>query len=135
MKYREWKTLSKENKSKVKWKDLPAMNKFARVFVLGVIFFVGAIFVLAKSQDEMPDNEMAFDQAKVYVRSGLKSPKSATFPNKEYTVSINNNDSTFVVRSFVDAKNSFNVDIRSNWIVKMKYLGNEKFVLLNIDVK
>lgn len=126
--------ISKE-KSKVKWKDLPTFNKAAILILgLGIIVFFAVIALPGSKIKQMPSAGDGYMRAQAFVKSGLKSPKSADFPLGDFKHSISSIDSVYTYSSYVDAKNSFNAEIRSQWFVKMKYLGDKKWRLIDIQI-
>lgn len=91
-----------------------------------------------KSQDDQAcnsDNTMAFVMAKEFVEKVLKAPTTASFPWGTSDSQITNiGDCTYLVRSYVDAENSFGAKIRTKYTVKVKYIGNDKWSALDIKL-
>jgi len=142
MKTSEFNKLSKEEKSKVNFKDMPALNKFAArlFFICLALFVILVVFLICIPNTEtkdigpkMPSSSEAYSTAQIFVKRNLKSPKSADFSYTDYVVK-HYVDSTYECSSYVDAKNSFNAEIRSQWYVKMKYHGDTKWTLLSIRI-
>ena len=101
---------------------------FSLLALLAILYFVSkgcssSDVDTDKSKVFNPDNERrsAYVEAKMFIESKLKSPSTADFatPNMEADVRYKA-DSTFIVRSYVDAKNSFGVPLRTPWMVVLK---------------
>lgn len=58
-----------------------------------------------------------------FVKRELISPKSADFPLLDYKFS-NVIENAIVIESYVDSKNSFGTEIRNNYTIKLKKVGN-----------
>jgi hypothetical protein len=81
------------------------------------------------------DNGMALVMAQQFVEQRLKAPSSAGFPWGTRDSQINNiGGCVYVVTSYVDAQNSFGAKIRTNYIAKVKYVGNDEWIPLNIEL-
>jgi len=100
---------------------------------LGVIFGLGLLGAIvgddkkpeAKSEivNSIPTTSNAFIIAKDFVKNRLKSPSSADFPFDDYRANVDTSTNTYVVQSYVDAQNAFGANLRSNWVIKMRYKG------------
>ena len=78
----------------------------------------------------------AWVMAKSFVKEYLKSPSTADFggtftdyQDPEQCVTYMG-DNTYHVRGWVDAQNSFGGTVRTNFLLKLKYNGNESWSLL-----
>ena len=91
-----------------------------------------------KSQEDKAcnsDNTMAFVMAKNFVEKVLKAPATAKFPWGTSDSQISSiGDCTYIVRSYVDAENSFGAKIRTKYTAKVKYIGNDKWSALDIKL-
>lgn len=124
-----------EPNQKKKWGDLPAFNKFAIIFACCAFLLLGGLLIFGGSSgSSMPKDALAYEKAKEFVSRGLKSPSTAKYP-VDFKAEISPSDSVYTVRSYVDAVNSFNVPIRSNWAVIMKYTKDGNWRLLDIKLK
>ena len=71
-----------------------------------------------------------------FVRMYLKSPKSADFPIATESDIINIKDDVYTVRSYVDAINSFNANLRYSYKAKIRYNKQTKmWKLVSMDIK
>ena len=66
----------------------------------------------------------AFTISKHFVERTLKAPGSADFPYLDYSADYLGNN-TYLVKSYVDAQNSFGAKLRMHYVVKLKYNGGE----------
>lgn len=88
-------------------------------------------FLAFGSDDDKPEKQdpakltsEAFIISQQFVKAGLKAPGSAEFPSLDYT-SVYQGDSSYIVKSYVDAQNSFGAKLRLHYIAKLKYNGGE----------
>jgi hypothetical protein len=66
----------------------------------------------------------AFIVSQDFVTENLKSPLTADFPFLDYGFTrIGSNQ--ILIKSYVDAQNSFGATIRNHYFIKMKYKGGE----------
>ncbi len=75
--------------------------------------------------------------AKEIIKNNLKSPKSAKFPMLGSSeIGMGKKDDIVLVHGYVDAKNSFNAEIRNNWTVEFKVtdLKTYSYQVLYIDI-
>ncbi|MDQ1833935.1 hypothetical protein [Massilia scottii] len=68
---------------------------------------------------------MAYLMCQRYVKASLKAPASAVFPSSDYTT-LKQPGQTYVIRSYVDAHNSFAAMLRSHWHCSVRYNGGEE---------
>ena len=124
----EYNSLSKEDRKKVKFKELPKFNKFAVIF-----FFITVTLLLSTCVgtcissgsantgiDSVNLEVTAKFRAERAVKLILKAPSTAEFIEDTKRCWIMP-DSTIVVKGAVDAQNSFGVMIRNNYYVKFKW--------------
>lgn len=107
---------------------LTASDKVYRIFIPNsdTVFYEDDTVKMTVKQYE--DKQISYgDQsayyiiAKTIVESALKNPSSAKFPSintEAGSITIERNGALVVVQSYVDAKNSFNAMVRSNWTVE-----------------
>lgn len=139
----EFNKLSKEEKGKVKFKELPKFNRFAMVFFFATITLVMATCVGtcissddSKEMDSIHIEVTAKYKAEEAVKTLLKAPSTAEFPSETQRCLIMP-DSTVVVEGSVDAQNTFGAMIRNNYYVKFKWYfdSNNDEIWSLIDVK
>ena len=73
--------------------------------------------------------QRAWDAAVYFISKDLKSPRTAIFPSfKEYIEKAVKctGENKFYVRGFVDAKNSFGAEVRTEWYCKLEYNPQKK---------
>ena len=83
-------------------------------------------------------HNMAYIQAKDFVKNNLKSPSSASFWHYDFSWSKSATSDTYYIKSYVDADNSYGANIKSKWTCKLKYLGGDEADINSwesIDVK
>lgn len=86
---------------------------------------------------EPSDNDKAFawTAAKAVVKDNLKAPSTAKFPfsyGNEYIKEISYN--TFLVKSYVDAENSFGAKIRNNFSVTIIKKGKDNYTYKDLKI-
>ena len=108
------------------------LSKNERIIVwlfIVILLILGLIAICLNSSGGGPSesdlSSMASIQCENYVRDGLKSPSTAKFPFLLSDVEKLENN-MYIVRSYVDAQNSFGALIRNNYYCKIKYIGGEK---------
>ena len=96
------------------------------VVILG--FFVYGVFIAFGGNTS--NNSEVWVLAKHEVETNLKSPNSAKFPSmRSDEVKIAEIDGKYIVKSYVDAENSFGTSVRSKFTVTInKNSGGEYFV-------
>lgn len=107
---------------------LTASDKVYRIFIPNsenVFYEDDAVKMTAKQYEDTQisygDQSAYYIIAKTIVESALKNPSSAKFPSintEAGSIAIERNGALVVVQSYVDAKNSFNATVRSNWTVE-----------------
>jgi hypothetical protein len=128
MKASEFSRLSKEERKKVSFKEIPVINK-VMVALLAVAILAGIVSVIRGSSGKPADNNhsgrvamMAKVMSESAVKSVLKAPESAKFTGDK-TVYLES-DSTATVTGTVNALNSYGVMINTTYHVKLKYVGD-----------
>jgi hypothetical protein len=84
------------------------------------------------------DTTMAFVMSQEFVKRSLKAPSTAEFPwYTDDQVSVSQRpDCGFRVIAWVDAQNGFGAQIRSSYVVELKYLdGSGEWQLTDIDIE
>jgi hypothetical protein len=81
-------------------------------------------------------------QCNEFVLKQLKAPSTADFPMMDYTA-VRGAGNLYIVKSYVDAQNSFGAKLRSNYLCTVKWIGigdandgdirNWELVSLDID--
>jgi hypothetical protein len=93
-------------------------------------------FVVEYEREPSADDEsFAWVVAVRAVKERLKAPSTAKFPwssHGQYIKEIGNR--TFVVKSYVDAENSFGAKIRSNFTVKVKRMYGDTYSILDVQI-
>lgn len=79
-----------------------------------------------------PDGISAFVMSQKFVKQKLTSPGSAKFPLSQEAKIKNLDANTWLVTAHVDSQNGFGAMIRTRYQAKLKYLGAEKWQLLDI---
>lgn len=131
-------TTQTNNKLPIKKNDNKAL---IAIIVFAIMLFCAGLLSMtgAGGGDNSKDDHssMAIVQCKNYVRDSLKSPSTARFPWTSDSQDLGNN--TFIVRSYVDAQNSFGAVIRNNYYCKIQYIGGEdgyqsNWKLIQLDI-
>ncbi|MHB8183365.1 MAG: hypothetical protein ACYDDN_06400 [Candidatus Desulforudaceae bacterium] len=74
----------------------------------------------------------AYSMSQEFCRNNLKAPSTAKFPWTAQAV-VDLGDGEYKVSSYVDAENSFGAKIRTNYICTVKYVGEDKWRLLEFE--
>lgn len=93
-----------------------------------------SIFGGADEDIQEPTKQTAYSMACHWVGEELKAPDSADFPftqDEEHTVQVSEN--IFKIESYVDAQNSFGAQMRTNFVAKVKYEGNDQWRLISLN--
>jgi hypothetical protein len=89
-----------------------------------------------RAESSSPDKISAWVMAQHFVEARLKSPGTAEYGSvwggtyqspDDCVMSLGKN--RYEVRGWVDAQNAFGAKMRSKFIVRLEYLGNEKWRL------
>jgi len=142
----EYNSLSKEDKKKVKFKELPKFNKFAIIFffISVTLLFATCVGTCVSSDststglDSIHIEVAAKFRAEKAVKLILKAPSTAEFQEETKRCWIMP-DSTIIVKGDVDAQNSFGAMIRNSYFVKFKWSINpnkdENWTLIDVKLK
>ena len=104
------------------------------VFIVVVLgFFVYGAFITFGGKTN--NNSEIWVLAKHEVESNLKSPSSAKFPSmRSDEVRITEVGGKYIVKSYVDAENSFGASIRSNFTVTINKNSSGKYFVESIFI-
>lgn len=82
------------------------------------------------------NRSMACSMSQEFVLARLKSPTTAQFPLwSEENCNVSQRGPVWVVRSYVDAQNSFGATLRNHYTVEMTHnAGTGKWTLLSLDM-
>lgn len=101
------------------------------VVILG--FFVYGVFIAFGGNTS--NNSEVWVLAKHEVETNLKSPNSAKFPSmRSDQVRITEVGGKYIVKSYVDAENSFGASIRSNFTVTINKNSSGKYFVESISI-
>jgi fucose permease len=131
------KKAEKEEKKKVANEQA---NKACMIFILMAIllFFVALIVQIANPPSPTknePNDVDAFVMSQSFVEQRLIAPTTAKFPYIGDAYEVTKLDSvTWLVDSYVDSQNGFGAFIRTRYVAKLMYMGNDRWKLLNIKV-
>lgn len=126
---------------------MTASDKVYRIFIPDteyVFYEDDSVKMTAKQYEDKQisygDQSAYYIIAKTIVESALKNPSSAKFPSintEAGSIAIERNGALVVVQSYVDAKNSFNAKVRSNWTAEFMVYDLESYsyepVFVEID--
>lgn len=116
----------------------------AVLIVLSLAFWVGCNTCGDKEKEKpasvaeapkMPTSTEAYYMAHVFVRRLLKAPATAEFPTADEAKIWADADSTFIIKGFVDAQNSYRALLRTNYYAKIKYLGDDKWEPIKVNLE
>ncbi|HUM44337.1 MAG TPA: hypothetical protein PKI14_15440 [Fervidobacterium sp.] len=86
------------------------------------------------AHEDKADEIEAIIMAEKFVKDRLVSPSSAKFPwRSSETTAVKVDEDTWVISSYVDSQNRFGAMLRTYYIAKVKYLGNDKWQLLDLE--
>ena len=98
------------------------------MFLCAFMFLVSTMF----TKETVDHAKTAPYAALKFVEQNLKSPSTAKFSRNPYV--DKKDDNVFIVKSYVDAQNSFGAMIRENYEVKLRYDESTRSWIL-IDLK
>ncbi len=67
----------------------------------------------------------AYVIAKIFMEKNLKAPASANFPAFDYRFYASNETYQFIIKSYVDAQNIFGAQLRTYYLIQMKWNGKD----------
>lgn len=123
------------NEFETKMKELQQerSKKTRRIITICVVLFfsLGIIGAIVQDDNEgavkvnkVPAASMAYIISQDCVKNKLKSPSTADFPFSDYKSEVDSNN--YIIQSYVDSQNGFGATIRSDWQVKLKYIGGDQ---------
>jgi hypothetical protein len=83
--------------------------------------------------DSGPDEISAYVMCQDFVEDRLKAPSSADFPQLSDWTAAKTGPDQWRIRSYVDAENSFGATIRSHFVCEVRYVGNDRWRLVNLE--
>lgn len=92
----------------------------------------------AKAREEAKvcnDKVSAWTMAEQMVEAQLRAPSTADFPWYREEWVRPTGDCSFTVTGYVDAQNGFGAMIRSNWVVVLTYIGDDRWRRDSISIK
>ncbi len=84
------------------------------------------------AHEDKADEITAFVMSQSFVKRELVSPSSAKFPRFDKSMAIQVDEDIWIITSYVDSQNKFGAMLRTNYIAKVKYLGNDEWRLLDL---
>jgi hypothetical protein len=114
------------------------IKEIVYIVFIATAFILGIFATISKPSTKKKNNyaSLAFVQCQEFVRDRLKSPSSSDFPFADYT-SWRVGDDKYIIKSYVDAQNTFGAMIRSDWKCEILYTGNtsgsREWELLNLE--
>ena len=99
---------------------------------LWLLLVVIAMIIYSKYESDKPKTATTFDMdfdayvvAEGRVKDKLKSPSTAEFPNSKNANIQRGADNIWIVSSYVDSQNSFGAMLRSNWVIRLQFTGDD----------
>lgn len=102
-------------------------NGCLTLLILAVIAIV-IYLIVPKPEPTANTPDMDFDAyvvAEGRVKDKLKSPSTAEFPNSKTANIQRGADNIWIVSSYVDSQNSFGAMLRSNWVIRLQFTGDD----------
>ena len=105
------------------------------VLVVVLLFTLSACDFGSSSEKDSYGNDKssAMVAAQTEVKSRLKAPSTAKFCSS-YNFDVSLSGNTWTVRGYVDAQNGFGATIRSNFTVRIKFTGKNKYVVESCSI-
>lgn len=115
----------------------PKAIKSSLVAIIPIAIAAILFIVIFLSKSPAPDStrEDAIYASMELLKQKLKAPSTADFPSvskARYSIEMINDETIYVVSSYVDAQNSFGAMIRTNYTIKMRKSGDKYYL---IDIK
>lgn len=127
-----------EINSKAKADAATAHNKNMGIGCLTIIALLVLVGMLMGNCDgnKKPQDlqTRAYVASQLFVKENLKSPSTAKFPYKGYTV-VEQEINKYLVKSYVDSQNGFGAMIRSYYICVVSVDEKGNWILESIDIK
>jgi hypothetical protein len=120
MEKKTFKEIYKENKSKPPTKGAKILG-FAMVFIL-LVCLVKCFSTSKKVEQNDGECANAYVIAKPIIKASLDVPESASFPFSDFHCQ-NQGDSIYEIHSYVECKNLYNVSLKKNYQIILKYIG------------
>jgi len=117
--------------------------KYILATIISLACGIGVIALMATQETNnknKPDTEglnkiSAYTMAEQFVQKQLKAPTTAKFPySNDAEINYDETTKVWTIKSYVDAQNSFGAMIRTTYTAKVKYLGDDKWGLVNIEM-
>jgi hypothetical protein len=101
------------------------------LIIVSLGFFLYFVFVALGGGN---DNSKVWVLAKHEVESRLKSPSSAKFPSQS-EANISEVGDKYIVKSYVDAENSFGASIRNKFTVTLRKNSSGKYIVESVNIE
>ena len=88
-----------------------------------------------KSSDYATSNIAVCTEAQIFIKNNLKAPSTAKFPYCSDMEIEPLGYKKYRATGYVDAQNSFGAMVRTYYVVEMKYMGNDHWELLSLDIQ
>lgn len=129
MNYREWKTLSDEEKKSTHWRKHPRIRVATIFSVLFAVFFTVVMLRIFQNRrmhvNRKPNDKEAFTMAKVFIKDRLKQPATASFPSTKFQSEIDTSKNSYGISSTVNSQDSTGKMIESRWNIILAYSGGD----------
>ena len=106
-------------------------NLILVIAIIGILYFITSLF--GNGNGGTKDKSKVWVLAKHSVETKLKSPSSAKFPSKS-KADISEMNGKYVVKSYVDADNSFGSSIRSKFTVTLIKNSSGDYIVESVDI-
>jgi len=122
-----------ENKPVEKKKGSPLIGCLSLIVI--VIAVISIISSLGGDSEPKPEHDEAAAaiRAQYYVQEQLKSPGSAKFAPGGQQMVLHLGDGRYLVEAWVDSQNSFGALIRTEYSCNLKYIGDDKWELEDLE--
>lgn len=104
-----------------------------------LFIFIALVVIATNSCESKPKQEHSKAAASVmaeqFVKDKLKSPGSAKFQSFSDQNITDIGDGRYTIAAWVDSQNSFGALIRTKYICTVKYAGDDKWQLENLEFK
>lgn len=106
------------------------------LFVALYVFLLLGGHEAGRTQEAKPDRAdevAAWAMSREFVKDRLKAPSVAQFASYTQSSVSEYPTGNFTVKSYVDSQNSFGAMLRSDYTCKLRYEGNDQWLLLSIS--